>query len=200
MTCSIVTAVVALEPAVVVGDHGEGGVADLGLAGELGLLQVGHADDVGAPAAVEVGLGAGGELRAFHADVGASALADDADLGAGLGEDVGDDGADGVAERDVADDAFAEEGGGAGEGTVDELVGDDEVGGLVLFLQAADGADREDARDAEGLHRVDVGLEVQLRGKDAVALAVAGEEGDLAAFERAQGEDLAGCAEGGFDA
>ena len=68
-----------------------------------------------------------------------------------------DDGADGVAEGDVADDAVAEEGGGAGEGAVDELVGDDEVGGLVLFLEAADGADGEDAGDAERLHGVDVG-------------------------------------------
>ena len=43
-------------------------------------------------------------------------------------------------------------------------------------------------------------LEVELGGKDAVALAVAGEEGDLAAFEGAEGEDFAGVAEGGFDA
>ena len=65
--------VVPFVPAVVVGDHRQGGVADLGLAGELGLLQVGHADHVGAPASVEVRLGAGRELRAFHADVGAAA-------------------------------------------------------------------------------------------------------------------------------
>ena len=48
----------------------------------------------------------------------------------------------------VAHDAVAEEGGVAGEGSVDELVGDDEVGGLVLFFEAADGAYREDAGDA----------------------------------------------------
>ncbi len=50
------------------------------------------------------------------------------------------------------------------EGTIDELVGDDEVGGLVLFLERADGRNGEDALDSELLHGVDVGAEVQLGG------------------------------------
>ena len=191
--------VVALAPAVEVGDHGEGGIGDLGLAGELGFLEVGHADDVRAPGAIEVGLGAGGELRAFHADVGAAALADDADFCAGLDEGVDDDGADGIPEGDVADDAISEEGGVAGEGAVDELIGDDEVGGFVLFLQAADGGDGEDGGDAGGFERVDVRAEVELGGKDAMALAVAGEEDDFSAFEGAEDEGVGGVAEGGFD-
>ena len=62
-------------PAVVVGDHGQRRVADLGLAGQLGLLQVRHADDVHAPGAVQLRLGAGGELRALDADVGAAHVA-----------------------------------------------------------------------------------------------------------------------------
>ena len=55
-------------PAVVVGDHGDGRVADLRLARELGLRHVGHADHAAAPLAVEVGFGLGRELRPFHAD------------------------------------------------------------------------------------------------------------------------------------
>ncbi len=68
--------VVSWMPAVVIGDHGDGGVANLRLARQLGLLQVGHADHVHAPAAVEIALGLGGELRTFHANVGSAQLAD----------------------------------------------------------------------------------------------------------------------------
>src|SRR5450759_3944039 len=39
-------------PAIVIRHHGDGDVADLGFARQLGLLQVGHADDVHAPSAV----------------------------------------------------------------------------------------------------------------------------------------------------
>ena len=143
-------------------------------------------------------LGAGGELRAFHADVGSAQLADDADGRAGLGGGFGDRGADRIAEGDVADDALAEEGGDAMEGAVDELVGDDEVGGLVLFFERADGGDGEDALDAELLEGVDVGAEVQLGGQDAMAAAVAGEKGDLAAFQLAENESVRGLAKGRF--
>ena len=61
-------------PAVEVGHHGDGCIADLGLAGELGLGHVGHADDIAAPGAVEMAFGQGGELRAFHHQIGAAAM------------------------------------------------------------------------------------------------------------------------------
>jgi hypothetical protein len=60
--CDVDLGVVGM-PAVVVGDHGDRRVTDLGLASELGFGHVGHADHVAAPAAVQVALGAGGELR-----------------------------------------------------------------------------------------------------------------------------------------
>ena len=59
-------------PAVVVGDERDGRVADLGLAGQLRLLQVGHADDVHPPALVEPRLGQRRELGPLHAHVGAA--------------------------------------------------------------------------------------------------------------------------------
>ena len=169
-------------PAIVVGDHGGGGVADLGFASELGFLEVGHADDVGAPAAVEVRLGAGGELRAFHADVGAFVDGGDAGGFAGGEKDEGDGGADGIAKGNVADDAFAKESGGAQEGAVDELVGDDEVSGPVLFFERADGGERKDARDAEFFEGVEVGAEIEFGGQDTMTASVTGEEGDFAAL------------------
>jgi hypothetical protein len=86
----------------------------------------------------------------------------------------------------MAHNAFAEESGDAIEGAVDELVGMTKVGGLVLFLQRADGGDGENALHAELLHGVDVGAEVQLRGQNAVAAAVARQKGHLAALQLAQ--------------
>src|SRR6185312_8757872 len=135
----------------------------------------------------------------FHADVSSAGLADDAFAGASVRDGLGDGRADGVSECDVSDEAFAEKRGDAAGGSIDKLVGDDEVRGLVLFLERADGGNREDALDAELLHGVDVGAEVQLRGEDAVAARVTSEEGDLAAFEFAENEGVAGFAEGGFD-
>ena len=177
-----------------------GGVADLGFARELGFLQVGHADDVGAPTAIEIRLGLGGELRAFHADIGAAEFADHADGSAGVRGCIGDGGADRIAESDVADDAVAEERGDAMERAIDELVGNDEVGGLVLFLERSDGGDREDALHAELFEGVNIGAEVEFRGKNAMAAAVAREEGDFAAFQFAENEGIGWVAEGRLDA
>ena len=45
------------------------------------------------------------------------------------------------------------------------------------------------------LHGVDIGAEVQLRGEQLVAAAVAGEKGDAAAFQLAENEAVGGFAE-----
>jgi len=60
-------------PAIEVGHHRDRGVAELGLARELRLRQVGHADHGIAEPLVGHALGVARELRAFHADVGAAA-------------------------------------------------------------------------------------------------------------------------------
>ena len=64
-----VDVVVLRVPAIVIGHHGDGGIGDLGLAGELGLGHVGHADHVVAELLVGDGFGIGRELRALDADV-----------------------------------------------------------------------------------------------------------------------------------
>src|SRR5208337_978631 len=112
--------IVVRMPAIVIGDHGYGYVADLGLAGEFGLLQVGHADDIHTPATVEVRLRAGGEGGTFHAQVGAAVFGDDSGGGAGLLQELGELRADGIGEADVGHQAFAEEGGDAAAGAIDE--------------------------------------------------------------------------------
>src|SRR5205823_13300782 len=86
----------------------------------------------------------------------------------------------------VSDEAVAEEGIGAMASAVEELVGDDDVGRLVLELHRAHGADGDDALDAEHLEAVQVGAEVELRGQDAMAAPVARHEGDALAVEVAE--------------
>src|SRR6185437_3580685 len=152
--------IVALAPAVVVGDHGDGGVADFGFAGQLGFLQVGHTDHVGAPASVEVRLCPGGKLRAFHADISAARFPGDPGGGAAPSRSLGHNGTNRIAKGDVADDAVAEKGGDAKECAVDELIGDDEIRGLVLFLQRTNRGNGKNALDAQFFESEDVSAEV----------------------------------------
>jgi hypothetical protein len=81
--------------------------------------------------------------------------------------------------------AVAEEGGDAAARAIEELIGDHEIERLVFFLQRADGTQRYDAFYAEGFHPIDVGAEVQLGGRNAMAAPVPREKGDLMAFELA---------------
>ena len=122
-------------PAVVVGDHGDGRVADLGLAGELGLRHVGHADDIAAPLPVKVRFGPGRELRALHDDVSAAARQAD---GLGLGrrlDCVGERRTDRIGERNVRDAPGSEKALLARERPVDELVDENEMARRVVCLQ-----------------------------------------------------------------
>ena len=96
----------------------------------------------------------------------------------------------------MRDDAFAEERVDAVAGAVEELVGNDELQRLVLFLQRTNRRDRQNALDAELFESINVGAEIQFAGQDAVAASVAGEEGDLAAFQRAENIGVGGLAEG----
>ena len=88
-------------------------------------------------------------------------------------------------EADVRDQPVAEERGDAAARPIDELIGDHQVERLVLLLQAADGARREDVLDAQRLEAEDVGAEVQLRGHQPVAEAVPRQEGHALAAQRA---------------
>ena len=65
-------------------------------------------------------------------------------------------------ERDVGHQAVAEKGADASAGAVVELIGNHEILRLQLLSQAANRARRQDPFDAERLHGVDVGAEVQL--------------------------------------
>jgi hypothetical protein len=110
---------------------------------------------------------------------------------------LGDGGADRITKGDVAYDSVTEKGGAALSGAIDELIGDYEFGRLVLQLEGTYGGDGDDPFDAELLHSEDVGAEVQVRGEDTVATAVAGQEDYPAALQFTGHEDVGGIAKWG---
>ena len=71
---------------------------------------------------------------------------------------------------------------------IDELVGNDEVGRLVLFFQRAHRGDRDDPLHAELLECIDVGAEIQLRRQNAMSASMPCQKGNLAAFQFAEHE------------
>src|SRR6266404_852252 len=121
-------------PAIVISDHGDGAVAEFGFAGEFGFGDVGHADDVEIHGTMHVGFGEGGELRAFHADVGALAVDFDAAVNASVGKNAGNLRAGWLVKSNVSDEAGAEKCGDAILGAIDKLVGDEKFAGSEFFF------------------------------------------------------------------
>ncbi len=91
-----------------------------------------------------------------------------------------------LGEPDMRHDAVAEEGVDAMPRAIDELIGDNEVQRPMLFLQRADGRERQNALDAKLLHAMNVGAIVDLGRRETMPVAVARQKRDLAAFQRAQ--------------
>ena len=172
-------------PGVVVGDQGQRRVADLGLARELGLLQVRHPDDVHAPRPIQPRLGERRELRPFHVHVGPAPVHGGADVRRGVGRDGRERPAKRVREADVRDEPPAEERADAPLRAIEELVGHEDVERPVLLLEAADGARRQQALDAEHLEAEDVRPVIELRRHQPVPDAVARQERDALAAQRA---------------
>ena len=99
----------------------------------------------------------------------------------------------------VGHDAVAEERRGPAPRPVEELVGDDEVEGPDILPHAPHGADRDHPLDAQRLEAVDVGAEVQLRGHEPVAPAVAGQKNHGPDAEPADAVGVRRVAERGLD-
>src|SRR6185312_8433273 len=99
---------------------------------------------------------------------GSTGLADDAYLVAGFLECGCYGCADRISECNVGHDPFTEEGADTGKGTIDELIRNHEVRGLVLFLQRSNGGDGKDLFHPQHFHPIDVCAKVQLTGQEAV--------------------------------
>ena len=107
--------------------------------------------------------------------------------------------AEGLGETDVGHNPVAEEGVDPLGGAVDELVGDEQVAGGDLFFEAADGVDGDDMFDPKRFESPDVGPHRYLGGHDAVAAAVARQEGDPDAAQNPGDDGIAWFAVRGVD-
>src|SRR5215207_5906550 len=83
-----------------------------------------------------------------------------------------------VGETHVSDQPISVERGRASPGSIEELVGDQQVHRFVLVLETADRAGGKDVLDAEGLESEDVRAEVQFRWRETMAGSVARQERD----------------------
>ena len=72
----------------------------------------------------------------------------------------------------MRDQTIAEEGVDAVASTIEELIGDDEIERLVLFLERSDGRNGNDAVNPQLLKAVDISAEVQLTRQKAVTASV----------------------------
>src|SRR5579862_2828947 len=86
------------------------------------------------------------------------------------------------------------------EGAVNELVGHDEIGGLVLLLQGSNRRDGKYAFHTKLLEGIDIGAEVEFGREDAMPAAVTSEEGDITALQFAENERIGWVAKRSFDA
>ena len=73
---------------------------------------------------------------------------------------------------------------------VDELIGNHKIRRLVLFLERADGRNRQNPLDSQFFHGIDIGPEVQLRGQDAMPAPMPRKKRDATPLEFAQYECL----------
>src|SRR5438309_11329606 len=126
-------------PAVIVCDHGDCGVTDLRLTCEFGFLEIGHADHVHAPGAIQIRFRACRELRPLDTDVSATTLSGHAGFVAALRRSISNFGADGICQGYVRDQSVAEKCGDALPRAVDKLVWNHKIHWLVLFLERAHG-------------------------------------------------------------
>jgi hypothetical protein len=77
---------------------------------------------------------------------------------------------------------------------IEELVGNYEIQGLVLFFQRSDCGHGDNPLDPQLFEAVNVGAEIEFAGQDAVAASVPCEEGHFAAFESTANVDVRGSA------
>ena len=195
-----VDVVVLRVPAIVIRHHGDGGIGDLGLAGELGLRHGGHADHVVAEALVGERFGIGGELRPFDADIGAAA------------HDTGCFSASAAAAMRSCSSGPT---GCAIDTCATQPLPKNELSrlkvrstnwststkrpGIELRLEGAAGRDGDQVGDACALHHVDIGAVVDVGREKAVAAPVAGQEDHLGLADAADPQHVGGLAPGRRD-
>ena len=119
--------------------------------------------------AVDVGFGLGRERRAFHAEIRAAAFHVDARGAAGRSDLPESCGQTGSAKLTCATRPSPKNVETRPRVRSKNWSGMTKSSGAVLFFERADGAQRDDPLHAQRLHAIDIGAEIQLRGRDAVS-------------------------------
>ena len=153
-------------PAVEIGDHGDRGIGDFGLAGEFRLGHGGHADHIVA--------GDGRSAIRHRTRIAAPPCKHKSRLSrwrcfrhAPRRRSFRKQGRGRMGHRDMRDAAVAEEGGLPAEGAIDELVDENEKPRLELRLERTAGRDGNEVGDAGAFHRVDIGAVVDAGRREA---------------------------------
>src|SRR5262249_38730576 len=113
-----------------------------------------------------------GELRSINAHVCAYGVGFHLRAVAGFSQNLAELRTNRLVKTDVRDKTVPKERSGTPPGAVHELIGDEELERPLIFLERTHGTDRNDARNADRLQRVDVGAKVDFRGKNAVPTAM----------------------------
>lgn len=167
-------------PAIVVGDHREGGERNLGFSGQLCLGKIGHSDEVETKFPIGFGFGPGRESRAIHIHIRPPVVDVFPEVSGGREEELTQGLGDGIAECDVRHDPSAEEGMmGPLARSIEELVEENDVARTVLLLQGTHCSDGDDPAYVERSQGPDVGPVIQLRGEMHMTTPVPGEKVNL---------------------
>ena len=95
----------------------------------------------------------------------------------------------------MGDDAVAKKSIDAMARAIKELIGDDELHRLVLFLQRTDRGNGNNTLHSEMLKAINVRAKIQLGRKNAMPTPMPGQERDLSAFQRAENVGIRGLSE-----
>ena len=163
-------------PAIEIGHHRHGRVANLRLTGQLGLGHVGHPDHAASPGTVQFAFRLGGELRPFHHHVGAATRHRQAQFARRLLHRIANARTDRMRHRDMRDNPIAEEAFLPRKAAVDKLIHNHEMPRRQFRLQAADRRQRQNIGHAGPLQRVDIGAVIQMRRRDRMPAAMPGQE------------------------
>src|SRR5579859_483401 len=186
------------QPRVVVGDQRDIDVTHLELARERRLRILGHIDHFPALLRKPLTLRAGRKAWALNHDDGPAFVDGDAQLAADRDAVRAQVGTVGLRGRDVHHPRTIVERLLARIRAIDELVAHHEVAGFDVWLQAARGGRRDDARDAQLGHGPQIGSVVDRVWRNAVVRPMARQKGDAHVAHPANGDAFAGRAEGGL--
>src|ERR1700675_777508 len=170
-------------PTVIIGNHRDRHVTDFRFPGELGFLQVRHANHVHIPTTVDVRLRLGRKLWTFHIEIGSAPLSRHAYFLASVLDHARKLRTNRISKSDMCNDSIAKESIDAMPSAIEELIGNHKIKRLWLSLQPPERRHRNNPLHTELFEPVYIRAKIQLRGQNSMPTTVPGEKCDLAPFQ-----------------